>query len=130
MFEERLFYPYTKDGFSLGMIIKLIKKNVDIEDRILVEIVKDATQMIQQGERFLLPCPCGCGEAGIHVPLMHFMLEKSCDLKNKTEKAILEVLLENQRERAAMKAGPPYEKAKGNWAQRSLSPLKRMLRIE
>ncbi len=130
MYDDRLFSPYTKDGFTLLMMIDLIKKNVDIDDRLLIEIIKDVSQIIQQGERFTLPCPCGCGIYEVHIPITHYMIERACDLKNRVEKAVSCVLAENEKARGELKLKPDYEMSKGNWAKRSLSPLKKMLRLE
>ena len=130
MFDDRIFHPYTKDGVKFEQIIALVKNSVELDDRILSEVIRDAVYMISQGEKFTLPCPCGCGNTEIHIPIAHYMIDKACELKNKTEKAFMDVLKDNEKQRLEAEINPEYgKKVKGSWATRGIK-LKKLLRLE
>lgn len=134
---EQLFAPYTLDGATLENSISWLKKSVDVDDRIISEVINDTMSLLSHGEKFLLPCPCGCGLTNVHTPINHYMLARACDLKNQTEKAFIDVLKKNEKTRLEARQkllsdfDEKYDKMiNGSWADQHLPTFKKLLRLE
>ena len=109
---EKLFEPFTGNGATLEKSIQWVKNSAGVTDLIMDQVTADAMEKISAGEKFKLPCSCGCGLDHVQVPLEHYMLTRAIDLKTKTDKAFSKVIQENEKQRvqSRMKQLSKYEK--------------------
>jgi hypothetical protein len=94
---EKKFEPYTRDGATLEGSIKWLKKTTDADDRIIDLAIATTMNKLDQGEKFLLPCPCGCDINNIHTTINHFMLSVVFDLQSQADKLIVKAIEEKQK---------------------------------
>lgn len=134
---EKMFEPYTGNGATLKKSIKWVKKSAEVDDIIMDQVVADTMNLISQGEKFELPCKCGCGLDHVNVPIEHFMLYHAKLLDAKAKQAWLKVIEENERQRlqARMKTlvnsdKQMFEAYHGNWWQRNMPTFRKWLRFK
>jgi hypothetical protein len=109
---EKLFEPFIGNGATLEKSVAWVKKKTHADDKIMDQVVADTMNLIVQGEKFELPCPCGCGLEHVNVPIEHFMIARAADLKSKAHTAYTKILEENEKQRlqARMKQLSNFDK--------------------
>lgn len=132
---EKLFEPFTGNGATLEGSINWLKKTADVDDLIVDQVVSDTMNLLSHGEKFPLPCPCGCDLKHVNVPIEHYMLSKALDLKKKTKAAFIKVIEINEKNRlqARMKLLSNFDKEyermlRGSWSDRNLPTFKKIFR--
>ena len=93
---KKMFKPYTKDGATLDNSIAWLKKTTGADDDIIDLAIADTLSQIAMGEKFALPCPCGCEMTNVHTPINHYMLSVTLDLKNQTDKPRIDIIRKKQ----------------------------------
>lgn len=134
---EKLFEPFTGNGATLEKSTTWVKKKVGATDRIMDQVVSDTMHLLSQGEKFALPCSCGCDLPHVNVPIEHYMVARAKEIKDKADLAYTKVLEENEKQRlqARMKTlvdsdKQMFEAYHGNWSQRNLPTFRRWLRMK
>lgn len=109
---EKQFEPFTGNGATLEKSVKWVKETTKVDDIIMDQVVADTMHLISQGEKFELPCQCGCGLPHVNVPIEHFMESHASILNAKAKKAWVKVIEENERQRvqSRMKLLSSFEK--------------------
>lgn len=148
MFDYNALYkPYEHDelGFhhDLSSAINWLKDTAKIDGDIIDQVVADTMNMISQGEKFELPCPCGCDYKHPNATIDHFMLSRAAQIKAQVAKSRVLVLQENEKQRvqARMKTLSKFEKdyvkmekakvkANTTWATRNIPTVKKMFKVK
>lgn len=96
---EKLFEPFARDGYPLEKVIEWLKDKTKADDQIIGQVVSDTMQLLSQGEKFELPCPCGCEMDYPDATISHFMLARVFELQARVQKSKIEILQEVEKTR-------------------------------
>jgi len=134
---ETMFEPFTADGCSLDMMIAWAKKKTNASEVIINQAVAEIMNRISEGDKFPLPCPCGCPGTNIHTPINHALIAVISDLLLKTSKSASKViedrqktLLELQLKRLVKSDKQMFEAINGTWSQRNIPTFRRWARLK
>jgi len=131
---KKMFKPFEGDGCTFDMCVAWVKEKTEVDDTILELAVSQTMLKVAQGEKFEIPCQCGCGGElkNVHTPISHDMLIEAAKLKAEKEVMFSEFIERKQKVRieAQLKQLVNNDKQMleiehGTWSDRNIPTLKR-----
>ena len=129
-----MFEPFTDNGATLEGSIKWLKNTTGADQSIIDQAIAETMDTLSKGEKFELPCPCGCGLSNVHTPINHYMLSAVIRLQKDVMKAQVKIikdrqikLLEEQQKRLS-NFNKEYDKMiNGTWVEKNLPTFRKWL---
>ena len=94
---QEMFEPFTGDGCTLEMMIEWVQKKTKANDAIMNQAVAEVMNKVAEGEKFPLPCFCGCKGTNIHTPINHALLSVTADMLLATKKSAVMIIEDRQK---------------------------------
>jgi len=124
---KEMFEPFTADGCTLEMMIDWVQKKTNANASIMNQGVAELMDMVSKGNKFPLPCPCGCPGTNVHTPINHALLSIVADMLIVTSNSAAKVIEDRQKLllESQMKQLSTFDKEydkmiNGTWSQRNL----------
>lgn len=134
---NKLYEPFAGEKHSLEATIEWLKKTTGVDEKLVNLVVAETMQKVSQGEKFGLPCPCGCEIDLPNATIDHFMLARTFMKMKEIQASKIKVLEEMEktlveaRMKQLVNSGKQmYEAIHGNWWQRNMPTFRKWLRFK